>query len=233
MLVVKAENLEKESLMSTLLWILAAAGICVSLATSLSTESSRKVRRLVVVGASVAFLAVCGQWVSQRQSNEQNRVLHAKVDTLAEAGREMRDMLAPVLEIAKDRSPGTDDKKALGKLLQEISKMHPKLVFLENRTKAEKDSVTGLLKTTYVYRSQYPVVVRDATVKLRFNCRIFKANSRLPNTLPFKGNSTLNIHRDGKGVTFFARHLGEGSDIELSVFSRIPPKIESSELFPQ
>jgi len=218
--------------MSIVLWILAAAGIFVSLATSLSTETSRKVRRLVVVGASVAFIAVCAQYVNQQQSNKQNNALHAKIDSLAEAERETRDMLAPVLEIAKEKSPGTADSEALEKLLEEISIRRPRLVFLENRTRAEKDNETGLLKTTYVYRSQYPVAVRDASVKLRFNCRIFKANARLPNTLPFKGNSTLDIDKDGKGLSFFARQLGEGSDIELTVFSEGPPKIESSELLP-
>lgn len=238
--------------MSILLSILAIAGIAIGLASSLHSEKKTKLRRLVIAAGFLAILAVCAQYLKQRedgathqrelasaedrhnQLKEQNNSLHAKVDSLAAAEQEMRVMIAPILEIAKERSPGIDDRKAIGKLLEEISKrMDPKLVFLEDRTIYEQDSETGLYKTTYVYMSQYPVLVRDATVKLRFDCKVLKANGRLPNTLPFKDNSTLNIHPDEKGVTYYARNLGEGSDMILEVFTKVAPKIVSSELSPK
>jgi apolipoprotein N-acyltransferase len=237
--------------MSLLLSILAIAGIAIGLASSLHSEKKRKLRRFAIAAAFLAILAVCAQYLKQHQDGathqrelasaedrhnqlkEQNNSLHAKVDSLVAAEQEMREMIAPILEIAKERSPGIDDRQAIQKLLEEISRrMHPKLVFLEDRTRLEQDNETGLYKTTYVYRSQYPVLVRDATVKLRFDCIVRKANGRLPNTLPFEGNSTLNIHPDGKGVTYYARTLGEGSDMILYVFTKAPPKIVSSELSP-
>ena len=216
--------------MSILLSLLAIAGISINLASLLHAEKKRKLRCLVIAAAFLAILAVCAQYIKQHQDSTAHQ---RELASAEDRHNQLKEMIAPILEIAKERSPGVDDRQAIQELLEEISRrMHPKLIFLEDRTRFEQDSETGLYKTTYVFRSKYPVLVRDATVKLRFGCIVLKANGRLPNTLPFKDNSTLNIHPDGKGVTYYARNLGEGSDMILNVFTKAPPQIVSRELSP-
>ena len=237
--------------MSLILFILAIAGIFINLASSLRSEKENTLRRLAILGSIVAILAISFQCFKQfkeekqsqrelqsaknrhSQLKTQNDSLHAKIDSLSKSESALREMITPVLKIAKDRNPDSDDQRAIKELLVEISQwMYPKLLYIKEKTFTEKDEETGMLKTTYIFRSKYPVLIRDANVILTFNCRVYKANGRMPNTLPFRNNSTLNIHPDGNGVTYYARNLGEGSDMILEVFTKSQPSIQSCVLKP-
>jgi len=213
-------------------------------------EKPRWHRSLSIIGASCSLCVLIAQGIQQPLSDvshsresanmqkqydgikEQNDSLLTEVRGLTATNEELKGMLNPVIMMAKGRNPELEDKKAVEMFVGEIQRiLNPKLVFLEDRTRTKKDDETGMW-TIYTWTSQYPVTIRDVSVKLRFDTIVLKSAFNLVNMLPFSHNGTLSIDPDRKGVRFYARTLEAGCDIVISVFTETPPRILSSEFSP-
>lgn len=109
---------------------------------------------------------------------------------------------------------------------------NPKLEFLKDRTSQSIDEATGKIKSIYVYRSQYPTVIRNIKVKLTFDEIISRVNTKMPGTLPFANNVKAGFHSDKKFVECFVQQMGEGGELIFEVFSDEPLNIVSNEFSP-
>ena len=169
---------------------------------------------------------------------EQNELLLSERDSLKRHMREIQAsnkeltlLLEPFTEIARMSYPGSNDQEALQKLVSDVSKMQPKIVFL-GQTEPSRDSVTNLLHTFYVFRSQYSIGLRDIEITVTFDGAFVSATPRIRGAIVQEYGSRMTIDADSSGFCYTTGYLSEGNDISIEVISRKPLKVTSMKLLP-
>ena len=99
--------------MSILLSCLATLGILVSLAISFKTEPKRSIRKLAVTGTVFAILMVWCLFYNEVCESSQLESRH----------QELKEMLDPILLIARAKNPSLEDKAAIESLLVEFEEL--------------------------------------------------------------------------------------------------------------
>jgi len=163
--------------------------------------------------------------------HNENDSVKARLDEMSKREKELRALLEPFTKRAMMSYPGFNEREALQKLGSDISKMHPKIVFL-GQTEPQQDSVTDLLHTAYAFRSQYPVGIRDIQIKVRFNRRFVAIGHDIRGAIVEEQGTRMTVHADSSGFSYTTGYLREGNDIVIQVTSRKPLDITSMELFP-
>lgn len=95
--------------MRFILSLLLSVGVVVGLIASLKSEDKRPIQKLVKIGAIIAIFSIWGQYAYQRHDAAQEAKRH-------------KELLEPVLSLAKSLNPELDDKAALIALIDELKK---------------------------------------------------------------------------------------------------------------
>jgi len=114
----------------------------------------------------------------------------------------------------------------------EISKMQPKIVFLDNGTKHWNDPATKLSHTLYFFRSNYAVGLWDVQIHLSFNKRFLSATAGPVGGIVDATGSRLTIKNDSTSFLYTIPYLKEGNNIRIEVVSERPLRIVSKGLYP-
>jgi hypothetical protein len=139
--------------------------------------------------------------------------------------------LEQFVQLAQDKYPGLNQEKALAQLAFDISKMHPKLVFL-TQTEPRRDPVSNLFHTNYGFRSEPTNGLKDVQIEIRFNGRFVSITGGKKGDI-VEGGELLTPYPDSTGFNYTTRYLNENNDIVITVTSKEPLKIVSMTLLPQ
>lgn len=205
---------------------------------------------LIILGAILTSVVIWGKYYYEGEESEsvkkefrgikgQNEQLLNKNDSLKTLAREILEsnkdltlLLEPFRDIAHRKYPSLKSEKALEKLASDISRMQPRLVFLQDKTVQYQDPLTDLLHTHYLFRSQYPIGLTDVQIKIRFDARFLSAISRIQGAIVEEQGTKMRIDADSSGFVYTTGYLREGNDIIINVVSRTSLKISSIELSP-
>jgi len=242
-------------LMSILLLVLAVACLIVNLVHAFRKEKERRDRWLLSISCGITLLAVVVQFIMQAQQNQQstrdlsaaeerhhqlnaqNQELLGEVRQLSQDNVAMSAKLAPVLKMARERTPDANEAEALAALVAEVSRMSPKLVFLEEKTEhepvdQEQEEAVPRVRNLYHFRAQYPVALSDASVKLEFDGYILAGRVSLLGTLGFPDNLKMVIQEDRKSITCGALYMAAGSTMVIEIVSLVPLRVTACEMSP-
>ena len=180
--------------------------------------------------------AVKGTLIELTEKNDSllkvNNSVQVLMEGLKESNKELTKSLEPFIRIASTSYPQLTNKEALDKLATEISKMRPKLVFIENRIGQYRDTLVNSLHTVYIFRSQPSVELRDVYIKIRFKEPFISASARKRGAIVLEQGSKLKIDSDSSGFVYNTDFLSNGNDIIIDVESKQPPKIITIDLLP-
>jgi hypothetical protein len=220
-------------------------------------EKLRSYKLILFLGAGFAVASILGNYYFQSSESalnqsklieineqaslirDQNKLLLSQNDSLKiqmgkiiKTNQEITRSLEPFEEIARTKYPALNDQEALNRLVSDISKMQPKIVFLQNKTQQYRDPSTNLLHTVYPFRSQYPTGVRDIHIKLRFDGPFISATPGIGGAIAEEYGTQMRIDPDSSGFYYTTGYLREGNDIFIHVLSRKSLKVDSMSLSP-
>ncbi|MCK4224487.1 MAG: hypothetical protein KAX39_04850 [candidate division Zixibacteria bacterium] len=161
-----------------------------------------------------------------------NDSLKTKLAEIESGNQKLTALLEPFITRARSEYPGWSDQEALQKLASEISKMQPKLVFLDH-TEPRRDSISNLFHTIYVFRSEPATGLRDVQIRIRFDRRFVTITERKSGAFVEEQGTRITIDPDSTGFYYITGYLKEGNDINIEVISKEPLKILSRSLSPQ
>lgn len=145
--------------------------------------------------------------------------------------KKLYNKLEQFVQLAQDKYPGLNQEKALAQLASDISKMHPKLVFLR-QTEPRRDPVSNLFQTTYVFRAEPTNGLRDIQIEIKFDGRFVSITGGRRGGIVMQ-REMLTPYPDYTGFNYFAEYLNEDNDIVITVTSKEPLIIISKKLLPQ
>lgn len=193
----------------------------------LDKSKHEKVRKRMEIIVIILMLVAVG-WNYYHQ-NEEAKSWRVQI-------HEMSEKLEPFQQMARASYPALRDEEALTKLASEISKtltdMQPKIIYLSDKMKYWKDNNTNLIHTIYYFRSQYPVAVRDISIRMEFDKPVLVAEGKNTGAFVVEQRPRMAIDDDNKGFTFVTGLLGVGNDIMIEVISNETLNIISMKLYP-
>lgn len=164
-----------------------------------------------------------------------NDSLDYQLDKMRAGQEQLQRKLEPFMQIARANYPALSEDEALNKLAMHVSqtldRMQPKVICLTDKTEFWKDSNTSLIHNIYYFRSQYPISLRDISIKMRFDGTILRAEGKIVGAFVVEQGSRMIIDVDSKGLAFVTGFLGVGNDIKIEVISNEPlmnPSIKMS-----
>jgi len=204
----------------------------------LGKSKHEKVRRRIEIIVIIVMLVAVGwnYYCQKEEIKDQNQLWLSQNDSLRAQIDELSQKLEPFLQMARTSYPALREEEALTKLATDISKklalMEPKIIYLPEKTKSWKDNSTNLIRTLYYFRSQYPVAVRDISIKMKLDRAIFSAEGKITGAFVVEQGSRMVIDPDGKGLVFDTGLLKEDNDIKIEVITNEPSKITSMDISP-
>jgi hypothetical protein len=169
--------------------------------------------------------------IGYRELKALNHEMQEKQTELISKNSKLHDQLMPILEIAKAKNPGFPESDALAKLLLELEKLNPKLMWISDKTTTEENVENGPYRTTFYFESRFPVAIRDARLALVFDKTIKRVEVKAPNNLPFTDNLKVRyVHQ--RSIVVTAAFLGEAGRLNVSVLTDTPVRLVSAALQP-
>lgn len=114
-------------------------------------------------------------------------------------------------------------------------KLSPHMRFFPSETRTVPQE-QGRTKTTFVFRSAYPVVARDVEIRLTIDLEILEARADFPNEIAFgdsEKRDKLVIMPDRRTIVLTKKTLAAEAAIELSVIASGPAKVITSSVRPE
>jgi len=159
-----------------------------------------------------------------------NDSLKTKLAEIESSNQKLTALLEPFITRARSEYPGWSDQEALQKLASEISKMQPKLVCL-GQIGPQRDSISYLFHTIYIFRSQPTTALRDVKIRIRFDGRFISITGRRKGEIGI-GIDQMTPDQDSTGFYYTTGYLHETNDIKIEVISKNILKISSMSLSP-
>lgn len=158
--------------------------------------------------------------------------LTTRLNEIDNSNQKLTGLLEPFINRARLEYPGWSDQEALQKLASGISKIQPKLVYL-GQTTPQRDSISNLFHTVYVFRSNPTTGLTDVQIKIRFDRVFISVIERKSGAFVEEQGTQITPDPDSKGFYYITAYLKEGNDINIEVISKEPLRILSMSLSPQ
>lgn len=207
-------------------------------------------RYLLLVLLILSAILVTRQDHEKRNLNDQllyigehNAIMESKYDSLqdethelTESYQELLKSLLPFERIAQTRYPRLLEAALtmlaadLSKGEKEIEELEPKLVYYYKHV--DKDTASNTFITSYYFRSQPPMMLRNVSVQIKFDRPIIKAEGLLKGVIVAEQGKSTTVDADSLGITFWTDLLRLDNDVIVKAISREPLNIVWSYLHP-
>lgn len=201
---------------------------------SQTRESALKNKESASVQSKLTEIKNQNQFLIGENDSLKTNLMVMKEDMrqMRENDQELASLLEPFTKTARIRYSGINEQLALQKLASDISKMQPKLVFLD-QSQPRRDSITNLFHTIYMFRAQPSGGLRDISIKIRFDGVFAQAVAKIHGAMVEEYGTQMISDSDFYGFSYTTNYLREGNDIIIEVISRNPLKATSLALSPQ